>query len=65
VVAGAATLHNFRAKPLAKTSNKWPVVETSHGSRPEYILSAGSHALAPADYATIYNINPLYKGLQP
>jgi hypothetical protein len=61
VVAGASTLHNFRAKPMAKISSKWPVVETNHGSRPEYILSAGSHALAPADYATIYNINPLYK----
>ena len=61
VVAGASTLHNFRAKSMTRISSKWPVVETSRGSRPEYILSAGSYALAPADYATIYNINPLYK----
>jgi subtilase family serine protease len=27
VVAGAATLHNFRAKSMANVSNKWPVIQ--------------------------------------
>jgi hypothetical protein len=61
VVAGTATLHNFRAKSMARISDTWPIVQTSHGTRPEFNLSAGTHGLGPADYAAIYNINPLYQ----
>ncbi len=61
VVAGVAKLHNFRTKSMAKVSGKWPTVSTSHGVRPQYNEDDGSHGLTPADYATIYNINPLYK----
>ena len=50
VVAGVATLHNFQKKPQAIRS----VI------RPQFTASNGGHALGPADYATIYNINPLY-----
>src|SRR5579862_9266392 len=61
VVAGVAKLHNFRTKSMAKVSSKWPTVPTSLGVRPQYNQDDGSHALTPADYAVIYNINPLYK----
>ncbi|MBZ5592531.1 MAG: Ig-like domain repeat protein [Acidobacteriia bacterium] len=61
VVAGVAKLHNFRAKSMVELSGVWPQAATPGGFRPQYNESDGSHALTPADYATIYNINPLYK----
>lgn len=51
VVAGVAKLDNFRAKSMVQLSGTWPQLNQS----------GGSHALTPADYAVIYNINPLYK----
>jgi subtilase family serine protease len=50
VVAGVVSLHDFRSEPL-------------HGliRQPSPAYTAGSaHYLAPADFATIYNVNPLY-----
>lgn len=54
VIAGVATLHNFRKKPQ--------LIRANGGFRaaPEFTGSNGTHALSPADYATIYDINPLY-----
>jgi pseudomonalisin len=49
VVAGIATLHDFRKAPQAIRSV----------ARPQFTTSGGGHALGPADYATIYDINPL------
>jgi len=60
-VAGPATLHNFRAKSNLKISNVWPRIATRSSFRPQYNEANGSHALTPADYAVIYNIDPLYK----
>lgn len=56
-VAGVATLHNFIKKSQAITTGQF---EAEAGVRPQF-TSSGSYALAPADYATIYNINPLYQ----
>src|SRR2546422_6041554 len=61
VVAGVNTLHNFYKKPMIRVSGAWPSIATAHGVRPQYNRSDRTHALSPADYATIYNINPLYK----
>ena len=51
VVGGVVTLHDFGRKPM------------NHGfkpvSMPEY-TSGTSHYVAPADFAKIYNVNPLY-----
>jgi pseudomonalisin len=49
IVGGVVTLHNF------------PRVPMNHGFTPvpEY-TSGTSHYVAPADFATIYNVNPLY-----
>ncbi|HEX7139906.1 MAG TPA: protease pro-enzyme activation domain-containing protein, partial [Vicinamibacterales bacterium] len=51
IVGGVVTLHNFPKVSL--TRNIHPV------SKPEY-TSGTSHYLAPADFSTIYNTNPLY-----
>lgn len=53
VVAGVATLHNFQKKPQLIRANG------TFQSSPQF-TNSGTHALAPADYAVIYNISPLY-----
>ena len=60
VVAGVATLHNFVKKPQV---HELPPMTSWSASRtnPEFTSSSGAHALTPGDYATIYNINPLYQ----
>ncbi len=58
-VAGVATLHNFgKRAQIISTGKRF---QAQVGERPQYTGSGGSYALAPGDYATIYNINPLYQ----
>ena len=60
VVAGIATLHDFRKKPQAvRAAAQFEGTISADSSTPQF-TSGGTHALAPADYATIYDINPLY-----
>jgi hypothetical protein len=62
VVAGIATLNTFRKRPLIHTSNqRLTATHESGSSAPQFTASDGSHQLSPADYAVIYNINPLYQ----
>ncbi len=56
-VAGVASLHNFLKKPQYILSKETGVVS---GKPPHVTFSDGSHGLGPADYAVIYNINPVY-----
>ena len=51
VVAGTVTLHDFRRTALHHRI----------GPAPEY-TSGGAHYLAPADFAAIYDVAPLYAG---
>lgn len=51
VVAGIVSLHDFQSAPAAAGLEAAPAPETSSG---------GSHYLAPADFATIYDVNSLY-----
>jgi pseudomonalisin len=53
VVAGVATLHNFSKKPQH--------ISSKTRLQPQFTASSGLHDLSPADYATIYNISPLYQ----
>jgi len=56
-------LHHFKLKPQVRVAKQGVsyVPGLQPGSAvPEFTASDGSHGLAPADYATIYNINPLY-----
>jgi pseudomonalisin len=48
LVVGVVSLHDFRSKP------------PSHVARPDTNISNGAHWLSPGDFATIYNVNPLY-----
>jgi hypothetical protein len=49
IVSGVVTLHNFPKKAM------------NHGFKPVTEYTSGtSHYVAPADFATIYNVNPLY-----
>ena len=58
VVAGVHTLHNFRKKPMHHLSNNRVYIPPQ--IIPEITGSDGSHALVPADFATIYDISRLY-----
>jgi len=58
VVAGVWSLHDFRKKPKSKFSNQHFAIPQP-GASP-LLTFQGRHALMPGDYATIYNINPLY-----
>jgi subtilase family serine protease len=52
VMAGVVSLHDFRRRSQIKT-------QTELAAQPEF--TAGStHYLFPADFATIYDLNPLY-----
>jgi hypothetical protein len=51
IVLGVVTLHNFPKKPMNLGLHSVPM--------PEY-TSGTSHYVAPADFAKIYNVNPLY-----
>jgi hypothetical protein len=57
VVTGIATLHNFRANPQSLSPATFRREEMS----PQFTSASGDHSLSPADYAVIYNINPLYR----
>jgi uncharacterized membrane protein len=51
VVKGAVTLHDFARKSM----------RTERQAAPDF-ASGGTNYLAPADFATIYNLGPLYAG---
>jgi len=51
VVAGIVSLHDFRSEPM-HTALQTPATEFSAGN---------THYMAPADFATIYDVAPLYQ----
>jgi hypothetical protein len=63
VVAGIWSLHNFRKQPHIHYSSA--PVHFERGTRGEVTFpnppGPDIHALGPQDYATIYNINPVYQ----
>ena len=61
VVVGIASLHDFFPQPqyVRKDTSATLVHNTDEPIR-HITLSDGTHALGPDDYATIYNIAPLY-----
>lgn len=64
-VAGVWSLHNFLKKPQVRVSQQPIGFTPKPGLQPQVTFQnpSGSpiHALGPADYATIYNINPVYQ----
>ncbi len=59
VVAGVSTLHSFR-KASQIAALKPQVAKITETGHPQFTGSDGTNALAPADFATIYNVNPVY-----
>ena len=56
VVGGIVQLHNFQARHSTTKLTPLPAAKLAN---PEYDMSTG-HALSPADFATIYDVNSLY-----
>jgi len=64
-VAGVLTLHNFIKKPAIHFSSEAIPAKLTPGKKPQVTFPPQNgqpavNALAPEDYAVIYNINPAY-----
>ncbi len=67
-VAGVLTLHNFIKKPTIHFTNKPVPARLVPGKKPQVTFPPENgqpaiNALAPSDFAVIYNINPVYNQL--
>jgi len=63
VVTGFASLHNFHPKPMHHVVGEFskPVSgEIVSNVSPQFTTSSGRFAIGPADFATIYNVQPLW-----
>ncbi|MBK5274194.1 MAG: S8/S53 family peptidase [Desulfuromonadales bacterium] len=56
LVSGVVSLHNFPRLSLIRAIKAIP----PGAAQPEYTSGGGTHYLAPGDFATIYNVTPLY-----
>jgi Pro-kumamolisin, activation domain/Bacterial Ig-like domain (group 3) len=69
VVAGVHTLHNFLKKPMIHIAEQKIQAQLVAGKdgKPHVTFpgTPPAYALGPADFATIYNINPLYQSSHP
>ena len=64
-VAGVLTLHNFIKKPAIHITKEKVLAKLGPGKKPQVTFPAqngqsATNTLGPQDYATIYNINPVY-----
>ena len=59
-VVGIATLHNFVKRPLVQMMHNPIAAGVGSRKAPQINFGGGTHALAPSDYATIYNFTSLY-----
>jgi len=64
VVRGVVSLHDFYSKPALIPSNRQATAKFA-GGKPAMALEGGGDAISPPDFATIYNLNPLYNGVSP
>jgi pro-kumamolisin-like protein/Big-like domain-containing protein len=63
VVAGIASLHNFREKPLYRRLGTFSRSRVTGEVRPLFTFTTSGvtlHAVGPSDFATIYNVLPLW-----
>jgi hypothetical protein len=62
VVAGIFSLNDFRPHPMMKpVRNSTAVAPGRSAASPAYTVYSDLQILAPADLATIYNFNPVYR----
>jgi len=62
VVSGVVSLHDFRKKPASIRSGRTATLTRTEGGRPQINFTDGSHGIAPADFAKIYNIGSSMTG---
>jgi hypothetical protein len=62
VVAGFASLHNFPKKPASVRSGRTASLTRTREGKPQINFTDGSHGIAPADFAKIYNIGSSMTG---
>ena len=62
VVGAIHSLHNFFKQPSHVIVNSHATLVRKPGAAPAVNLNGGTHAIAPGDFATIYNVKPLYTG---
>jgi Pro-kumamolisin, activation domain/Bacterial Ig-like domain (group 3) len=60
VVSAVTSLHSFFKRPAHVVLQKNVPAKKGPGPTPSLLLQGGTFALAPADWATIYNVNPVY-----
>jgi hypothetical protein len=64
VVVGVNTLHNFRKKPLSRTLGVFSRSKATGQVTPQFSFAgcgvAPCNAIGPTDFATIYNVLPLW-----
>jgi hypothetical protein len=68
VVHGFASLHNFRPKPMHHVTGEFSrskVTGEVLSANPQFTTSGGNFALGPTDFATIYNVLPLWNAATP
>jgi subtilase family serine protease len=60
IVGGVVSLHNFPRQPMNHGFK--PVTDYANSERKpgQYTAGSGNHYVAPGDFATIYNVKPLY-----
>jgi hypothetical protein len=59
VVRGVLSLHDFRSQPMIKRLPQ-KVTGTLIQGQPSITFGNGAHAVVPGDFASIYDLNPLY-----
>jgi pro-kumamolisin-like protein/subtilase family protein len=59
LVAGVATLHNFRKTSQIASIKPNAAKIDATGLRPRFTASDGTHALSPADFSVLYDMGPL------
>jgi subtilase family serine protease len=64
VVAGFASLNNFKPKPMVMKQRPNLTIPTCTGC-PDGFANTTLYIETPPDFATIYNVSPLYKGTKP
>ncbi len=60
VVSAVTSLHSFFKQPAHVVLKTNVRAKKSSGPTPSLLLEDGSFVLAPSDWATIYNVNPVY-----
>jgi len=60
VVVGFASLNNFPRKPMHRLLGTFSKSKATGEVRPLFTLGSNNYAVGPTDFATIYNVTPLY-----